>query len=116
MMLLSLVLLLQQGTPTVGDTIWLERTIETPAGAEVRAAQWTPSEPMGLLGHPVIRRVGSQTVVSYPAVAWNAGTITVQVPGPILIRSDGTTDSLPTESRTLVVSSVLPDSLPPEQL
>ncbi len=116
MMLLSLVLLLQQSPPTVGDTIWLERTVETPPGAEVRAAQWTPAEPMGLLGHPVIRRVGGQTVVSYPAVAWNAGTINLQIPGPIVIRSDGTTDSLPAESRTIVVASVLPDSLPPERL
>lgn len=116
MMLLSLVVLLQQAAPTVGDTIWLERTVETPPGAEVRAAQWTPAEPMGLLGHAMIRRVGSQTVVSYPAVAWNAGTINLQIPGPILIRSDGTTDSLPAESRTIVVASVLPDSLPAERL
>ncbi len=116
MILLSLALLLQQSAPTVGDTIWLERTVETPPGAEVRAAQWTPSEPLGLLGHAVVRRVGSQTVVSYPAVAWNAGSINVQIPGPIVIRSDGTTDSLPAESRTIVVASVLPDSTPPEQL
>jgi hypothetical protein len=116
MTLLSLVLLLQQAAPTVGDTIWLERTVETPGGAEVRAAQWTPAEPMGLLGHPVIRRVGGQTVVSYPAVAWDAGTINVQVPGPIVIRADGTTDSLPAETRTIVVKSVLPDSLPADRL
>lgn len=118
MMLLSLVLLLQQASPppTVGDTIWLERSVETPAGAEVRAAQWTPVEPMGLLGHAVMRRIGTRTVVSYPAVAWAAGTLRVKVPGPIVIRSDGTTDSLPAESRTLVVASVLPDSIPPEQV
>lgn len=117
MMLLCLVLALQQaGVPTVGDTIWLERSFETPAGAEVRAAPWTPEEPIGLLGHPVIRREGSRTVVAYPAVAWSAGTHQVQVPGPILIRRDGTTDSLPPETRTLVIASVLPDSLPPERL
>jgi len=116
-MLLSLVLLLQQAPPpTVGDTIWLERSVETPAGAEVRAAQWTPAEPMGLLGHPVIRRIGTRTVVSYPAVAWAAGTLQVEVPGPIVIRSDGTTDSLPAEARTLIIASVLPDSIPPERV
>jgi len=116
MMLLSLVLLLQQAPPTVGDTIWLERSVETPAGAEVRAAQWTPVEPMGLLGHAIIRRIGTRTVVSYPAVAWAAGTLQVEVPGPIVIRRDGTTDSLPAEARTLVVASVLPDSIPPERV
>jgi hypothetical protein len=71
---------------------------------------------MGLLGHPVIRREGNRTVVAYPAVAWSAGTHQVRVPGPILIRRDGTTDSLPAESRTLVIVSVLPDSLPPERI
>jgi hypothetical protein len=117
MILVSLLALLQQSVPpTVGDTIWLERTIETPAGAEVRAAQWTPADPIGLLGRPVIRREGSRTVVSYPAVAWSAGTHLVQVPGPIIIGRDGTTDSLPPETRTVVVASVLPDSLPPERL
>jgi hypothetical protein len=116
MMLLSLVLLLQQAPPTVGDTIWLERSVETPAGAEVRAAPWTPVEPMGLLGHAIIRRIGTRTVVSYPAVAWAAGTLQVEVPGPIVIRRDGTTDSLPAEARTLVVASVLPDSIPPERV
>lgn len=117
MMILSLALALQQaGVPTVGDTIWLERSLETPPGAEVRAAQWVPEEPIGLLGHPVIRREGTRTVVAYPAVAWSAGTHEVQVPGPILIRRDGTTDSLPPETRTLVIASVLPDSLPPERL
>jgi hypothetical protein len=116
MMLLSLVLLLQQAPPTVGDTIWLERSVETPAGAEVRAAQWTPADPMGLLGHAIIRRIGTRTVVSYPAVAWAAGTLQVEVPGPIVIRRDGTTDSLPAEARTLVVASVLPDSIPPERV
>jgi len=117
MMLLCLVLALQQaGVPTVGDTIWLERSLETPPGAEVRAAPWTPEEPIGLLGHPVIRREGSRTVVAYPAVAWSAGTHQVQVPGPIVIRRDGTTDSLPPETRTLVIASVLPDSLPLERL
>lgn len=117
MILLGLALALQQaGVPTVGDTIWLERSVETPAGAEVRAGTWTPEDPIGLLGQPVVRREGSRTVVAYPAVAWRAGIHQVEVPGPILIRRDGTTDSLPPEPRSLVIASVLPDSLPPERL
>ncbi|HSB55691.1 MAG TPA: hypothetical protein VLD58_15125 [Gemmatimonadales bacterium] len=118
-MLLPLLLLLQQAAPagpTVGDTIWLERVVETPSGAEVHAAQWTPAEPMGLLGHALLRREGNKTIVSYPAVAWRAGRIQVDVPGPIVIRPDGTTDSLPVESRTLNIVSVLPDSVPAEKL
>ena len=117
--MLLLFLSLQQAAPvapTVGDTIWLERVVETPAGAEVHAAQWIPAEPIGLLGRALIRREGSRTIVSYPAVAWRAGRIQVDIPGPIVIRADGTTDSLPVESRTLTVASVLPDSVPAEKL
>jgi hypothetical protein len=117
--MLLLFLSLQQAAPvapTVGDTIWLERVVETPSGAEVHAAQWTPAEPMGLLGRALIRREGNRTIVSYPAVAWRAGRIQVEIPGPIVIRADGTTDSLPPESRTLTVASVLPDSVPAEKL
>jgi hypothetical protein len=115
-MILLCLALLQAGVPTVGDTIWLERSVETPPGAEVRAAPWTPEEPIGLLGHPVIRREGSRTVVAYPAVAWSAGSRQIQVPGPILIHHDGTTDSLPPETRTLLIASVLPESLPSERI
>lgn len=116
-MIIPLLALLQQAAaPTVGDTIWLERAIETPPGAEVRAVPWTPEGQLGLLGHPVVRRDGRRTIVAYPAVAWAAGRHTLRVPGPVVIRSDGTTDSLPSEARTIIVASVLPDSLPPERL
>lgn len=117
-MLLALVLLLQQVPvqPTVGDTIWLERAVETPAGAEVRAAPWSPADPVGLLGQPRVRKEGNRTVVAYPAVVWRTGRVQVEIPGPIVIRPDGTTDSLPVESRILNIASVLPDTVPAERL
>jgi hypothetical protein len=115
-MIAVLLVLTQSPPPTVGDTIWIERSVAIPAGAEVRAARWDPEGTVELLGRPVVRRQGDSATVSYPAVAWSAGTHTVLVPGPIVIGSDGVTDSLPLEARSLVVASVLPEGQAPEQL
>ena len=116
--MIALLLLLQQaGTPTVGDTVWLVRTVAVPPGAEVRPAPWEPAAPVGLLGSPILRRSGDSVTVAYPAVAWAAGRHEVQVPGPVVIRPDGRTDSLPPALQAFEVASVLPggarvDSLP----
>jgi hypothetical protein len=115
-MMLPLLLLIQAPAPTVGDTIWLQRSVDLPAGAEVRAAPWEPEQDMGLLGRAVIRWEGRRVTVAYPAVAWSAGTHTVLVPGPVVIRRDGVTDSMPSEPRTIVVASVLPAGQPVDRL
>jgi hypothetical protein len=102
-------LCLAQGTlPTVGDTIWVERRIPAPAGAEARAPAWTPEGDIELLGTPVLRREGDQLVLAFPLVAWQPGSHVVMVPGPVLIRRDGHTDSLPPERQTFEVASILP--------
>ncbi len=107
---------IQSRIPTVGDTIWLTRRVNAPPGAEVRAPAWTPEEGLALLGRPVIRTENGATLISWPAVAWSAGTRTISVPGPVVIRADGVTDSLPSETQTLEVASVLPDSTPIEKI
>ena len=115
-MIPALLLLLQAGLPTVGDTIWIERPVTLPAGADVRPADWTPEGDVSLLGRPVLRRVGGEVIVAYPAVAWRPGSHTVVIPGPVIVRADGRIDSLPPESRTLQVRSVLPADTAPERL
>jgi hypothetical protein len=115
--MISLLLALVQGSPpTVGDTIWIVRSVEVPVGAEVRPGAWDPGGDVELLGHPRVERQGNQAIVSYPAVAWRAGTHTVLVPGPIIIGRDGITDSLPLEARSIEVASVLPQGQEPERL
>jgi hypothetical protein len=113
---LLMLLQAQATTPTVGDTIWLERTVAVPPGAEVRAAAWLPEGSISLLGKPEVRRTGGSATIAYPAVAWVAGSQSVEVPGPIIIHHDGTTDSLPAETRTIQVASVLPAGQAPEKL
>jgi len=106
----------QQPGPSVGDTIWLERAVVVPAGAQVRPAQWKPEGDIALLGRPVLRQEGGRTIVAYPAVAWTPGSHRVTIPGPVIIRADGATDSLPPEDRTVDVVSVLPPGTKPDQL
>jgi hypothetical protein len=115
--MIALLLLLQQSPlPTVGDTIWIERRVTLPGGAEVRAANWEPPAALALLGRPLVRREGQDAVVAYPVVAWASGTHLLAVPGPLLIRADGRSDTLPSESRTLQVASVLPPDAEPDRL
>lgn len=108
-MMILFLLLAQAPLPTVGDTLWVVRRLAVPAGYDVRPAIWTPSGAVELLGQPRVSRVGDIAEVRYPAVAWEPGSHTVEVPGPILRAPDGRTDSLPPETVTLVVASVLPE-------
>jgi hypothetical protein len=116
---LPLIALLQANPPTVGDTVWLERTVPLPAGHVVRAADWDPADPVELLGRPQVILEGDSAQIRYPVVVWMPGPMTIEVPGPLLLGSGGTVDSLPSQAVRLVVRSVLPalrgDSLPPPQ-
>ncbi|HEX5387592.1 MAG TPA: hypothetical protein VFW66_12875 [Gemmatimonadales bacterium] len=104
--MIALGLLLQLAT--VGDTFWVQRTVAVPPGREVRAADWKPADPLEVLGSPRVTLRGDSAVVAYPVTVWMPGEHTVPVPGPVLLSADGRVDSLPPDSVTLVVASVLP--------
>lgn len=112
-------LLIQAGPPTVGDTVWLSRTVRLPPGHVVRAADWDPADPVELLGRPRIVVTGDSARVSYPVVVWRPGKHLIDLPGPLLLGPGGTVDSLASESVRLNIQSVLPlnpgGSLPPPQ-
>lgn len=117
--LLLFAALAQAPLPQVGDTVWLVRTIPTPAGRLVRVAPWNPEGAIEALGPGVVVPRGDSVDVRYPAVGWLPGSHAVDVPGPVLVSPDGATDSLPVASITITIGSVLPtlprDSLPPIQ-
>lgn len=119
MPLLLLLALTQAPLPQVGDTVWLVRTIAAPAGRVVRVAPWNPEGAVEALGPGILVRRGDSLDVRYPAVGWLPGSHAVEVPGPVLVSPDGSTDSLPATSITVTIASVLPplpgDSLPPLQ-
>jgi hypothetical protein len=99
---------IQADVPTVGDTIWVTRTVDLPPGRSLRAAEWEVADPIELLGPARIALRGGSADVSYPIAVWRAGFHTVSVPGPLLLSSDGSVDSLRAEVVTLHIASVLP--------
>lgn len=100
---------LSQGAPpTVGDTIWVSRSVELPPGRTLRPADWEAADPVELLGPPRITIGDGRAQVSYPVAVWRPGSHTVSIPGPLLLAPDGGVDSLGGESVTLQVASVLP--------
>ena len=101
-------LLLQAAGPSVGDTIWVRRTVSVPAGHTVRAGDWEPADPVQLLGRARVVVTGDTAQIAYPVVVWRPGQYTVDLPAPLLLGPDGTVDSLRGERVRLDVTSVLP--------
>jgi hypothetical protein len=108
-----LLVLLQGPAPTVGDTVWVTRTVRVPPGAVLRPAPW-PDDAEGVvqpLGAPVLQRHGDSVDIRYALVAWAAGEHQLDIPGPALIGPGAATDSLPAQPVTLFIASVIPDSV-----
>ena len=100
----------QAPSPTVGDTVWLGRTVRLPPGDVVRAAEWDPADPVELLGRPRVVVTGDSAQIAYPVVIWQPGPQVIELPGPLLLGAGGTVDSLAGERVRLEVKSVLPAS------
>ena len=96
--------------PTVGDTIRVERQIETPTGWRVRAGKLDQYSDVEQLGDPALIARPSGWTVSYLVVAWKAGTSTIAMPSVWRLGPDGSTDSLAGGTVTLRVASVIPDT------
>jgi len=97
--------------PTVGDTIRVERTIETPAGWRVRAGKLDQYGDGEQLGEPSIVARPTGWTVRYLIVGWRAGSATITMPALWRLGPDGSTDSLPGGTVTLRIASVIPDTL-----
>ena len=106
-------LLLQGTAPSVGDTVWLSRTVRVPTGYAIRAGEWEPSDPIELLGRARVVVAGDSAEISYPVVLWRPGQHTIELPGPLLLGPGGTVDSLAAERMSVEVKSVLP-RVPPD--
>jgi hypothetical protein len=97
--------------PTVGDTIWLEREIPVPAGWQVRASKLEAREDIEPLGAPAVLRSRAGWVVRYGVAVWTPGTHTLTLPPLWRIGPDGRSDSSAGGAASVVVASVLPDTL-----
>jgi hypothetical protein len=113
MIVVALLLLQQASAPTVGDTVWVSRSLRAPAGSVVRAAPWPddPAADIQPLGPAVVSRRGDSVEIRYPLVGWTPGSHEVDIPGPTILGPGALVDSLPSRPATVFIGSVLPDSL-----
>lgn len=99
----------QDQGPTVGDTVWVTHRVRAPAGVSVRPRPAHPSERIAPLGPPEVTLVEEDVRIRYPLVAWEPGRHELRMPGPILVRDDGWSDTLPDWTAAIAVASVLPE-------
>lgn len=116
--LLLVPLMLQTGAwsvsperPTVGDTIRVERAVETPAGWRLRAGKMDQYGDVEQLGEPAISARPTGWTVRYLIVGWKAGSTTIAMPSLWRLGPDGSTDSVPGGTLTLRIASVIPDTV-----
>jgi hypothetical protein len=103
-----LLLLLQGGAVTVGDTLWIERAIPPVGSAIIRPQPWNVGAIGQQLGPAEVRAGSSGTMVRYALVLWYPGEHTLTMPGPVLVKRDGSSDTLAASSVRIRVTSVLP--------
>lgn len=97
-------------TPTVGDTVWLERRVTAPVGWSVRPGRIPPGGAVEPLGDPLALRDSGGWLVRYPVVAWTTGSQAVTLPVLWRLGPGGEADSAAAGLATFTVASVLPDT------
>lgn len=110
-------LLAQAGPlPTVGDTVWIERSFGDVRGAIVRPQEWDLGNLGAQLGPAIVSYGEAGARVRYPVVLWHPGERSLTMPGPVLVFPDGTSDTLPASVHRVRLASVLPEGQPKRAL
>lgn len=99
---------MQQGLPTVGDTVTIVRHVMAPAGAVIDARAPTDSAIATLIAPPVLTREGDSVRIAYTVAVWSAGHNDLVLPGVVVVDQRGRVDTLPDAHVSLDVASVLP--------
>jgi len=98
-------------SPTVGDTIRLERVFTLPPGWRLRPGRLEASEVVEPLEDAQVEPRGSDWVVRYSVVAWAPGVQHVAVPPVWRLGARGEADSVSGGTATFTIASVIPDSV-----
>jgi hypothetical protein len=98
-------------TPTVGDTIVLERFIPTGTGAVARQRPLDPSDVVEPLGPPVATSVPNGVRIRQPIAVFAPGTHALAMPAIEITHPDGTVEVVLGDTAVVVVGSVIPDSI-----
>ena len=115
--MIALVFLLAQGPPpTVGDTVWVERVLGDVGGAVVRPQPWSLGALGEQLGPALVLQGARGVTVRYPLVLWYPGDHTLTMPGPVLVKRDGSSDTLKASTHKVSLQSVLPVGQPRSKL
>jgi hypothetical protein len=109
--MIALLLALQgPALPTVGDTVWVARTVALPQGAVARPREWTLTGDVEVLGPGTVTPREGAAEIRYPVTLWAPGPHTVAIPGPLILLPGGGVDSVGPDSVTVTARSVLPES------
>jgi hypothetical protein len=100
--------MIQQGRPTVGDTVTIVRRFAARPGVVVDARPPLDSAIATLVSPPVLTREGDSVEVAYTIAVWTAGHNDLVLPGAVLIDPKGHIDTLPDAHVLLDVATVLP--------
>jgi hypothetical protein len=106
----------QAAAATVGDTVWVGRSVAVPSGQILRPQSWDLGEVGQSLGAPEVLYRGDSATVRYPLVLWLPGRHRLTVPGPIVVSLAGRSDTLPNVDVVIDIASVLPADQPKASL
>jgi len=98
-------------TPTVGDTIVLERFIPTGPGAVARLRPLDPSDLVERLGPPVTTAMAGGVRIRQSLAFFAPGTHALGMPAIEVTHPDGTVEVVLGDTAVVVVGSVIPDSI-----
>lgn len=124
MMIATLVLMTQAigwsvrpAEPTIGDTIWVDRFVRVDAGAHPRLLPLDPTAAIEPLLDPTVARRGDTLTIRYALTVFEPGQIAVTLPALEIQYAEGRAETLPAETISVTVASVLPtrDPLPAPQ-
>ena len=102
--------MIQQGLPTVGDTVTVVRRFAASIGAVVDARAPTDSSIATLAAPAQIIREGDSIRIVYTLAVWAPGHSDLVLPGAIVVQPSGRVDTLADSHVPLEVASVLPAS------
>jgi hypothetical protein len=105
--------MIQQGKPTVGDTVTIIRRIVASPGAMIDARSPIDSAIATLVAPPVVTRDGDSVQIAYSLAVWTAGKSDLVLPGAVVVDQRGHVDTLPDAHIPLDVASVLPAARAP---
>jgi len=97
---------------TVGDTVWIERVVGEIGAAILRPQVWQLGSLGEQLGPAEVVQGARGAVVRYALVLWYPGDQVISMPGPVLVRRDGSSDTLAAAAYRVRVVSVLPAGQP----